>query len=72
MSLLDRANIVQFTDNGSLDHPWQFASIGKGWHRIRNRNSGLVLGVSDMSTADGAQVVQFEDSGTADHLWQFH
>ncbi|MFE4603001.1 RICIN domain-containing protein, partial [Kitasatospora indigofera] len=38
--------------------------------RIRNQNSGKVLGVDLMSTADSAQVVQFADNGTADHLWQ--
>ena len=37
--------------------------------RIRNANSGLVLGVAGMSTADSANVVQFADNGTADHLW---
>ena len=40
------------------------------WHRIQNRNSGKVLGVSGMSTADSADVVQFSDNGSADHLWQ--
>ncbi|MFI5837241.1 beta-L-arabinofuranosidase domain-containing protein [Micromonospora sp. NPDC051300] len=40
------------------------------WYRIRNQNSGKVLGVSDMSTADSADVVQFADNGTADHDWR--
>ncbi|MDI5965570.1 RICIN domain-containing protein [Streptantibioticus silvisoli] len=40
------------------------------WFRIRNVNSGKVLGVDQMSTADSANVVQFDDNGTADHLWQ--
>jgi hypothetical protein len=44
-------------------------SAGNGAFRILNQNSGLVLGVSGMSTADSADVVQFADNGTADHLW---
>lgn len=38
--------------------------------QIQNVNSGLLMGVADMSTQDGAPVVQFHDNGTADHLWQ--
>jgi len=38
--------------------------------RVRNANSGKVLGVSGLSGADTADVVQFTDNGTADHLWQ--
>jgi hypothetical protein len=45
-------------------------AAGGAAFRIQNQNSGLVLGVTGMSTADGADVVQFADSGTADHLWQ--
>ncbi|MFD7919284.1 beta-L-arabinofuranosidase domain-containing protein [Streptomyces sp. NPDC059740] len=40
------------------------------WFRLRNRNSGKVLGVDQMSTANSARVVQYEDNGTDDHLWQ--
>ncbi len=40
------------------------------WYRVRNVNSGKVLGVDQMSTANSAHVVQFTDNGTADHLWQ--
>ncbi|SEP51043.1 MGH1-like glycoside hydrolase domain-containing protein [Amycolatopsis saalfeldensis] len=38
--------------------------------QLANVNSGLLMGVSDMSTQDGAPVVQFQDNGTRDHLWQ--
>ena len=41
------------------------------WFQIQNVDSGLVMGVSGMSTADSAQVVQHADNGTAGHLWQF-
>jgi hypothetical protein len=70
MSTADSARVVQFSDNGTADHLWQFVPNGDGWYRVRNSNSGKVLGVDQMSTADSALVVQFSDSGTADHLWQ--
>jgi hypothetical protein len=69
MSWNDSAQVVQFDDNGTADHLWQFIDNGDGNVRIRNANSGLVLGVSVMSTADSADVVQFQDSGTLDHVW---
>jgi len=49
-----------------------FPEITEGrWPRdTQNANSGLVLGVSGMSTSDNAPVVQFHDNGTADHLWR--
>lgn len=70
MSAENSARVVQFADNGTADHLWQFVDNGDGWVRVRNVNSGKVLGVDRMSTADSAQVVQFDDNGTADHLWQ--
>jgi Beta-L-arabinofuranosidase, GH127/Ricin-type beta-trefoil lectin domain-like len=70
MSTANSANVVQFDDNGTADHLWQFIPNGDGWYRVRNSNSGKVLGVDVMSTANSARVVQFDDSGTADHLWQ--
>ena len=41
------------------------------YDKIVNKNSGLVLGIANASTAVGAQALQWSDSGTADHLWQF-
>jgi DUF1680 family protein len=38
--------------------------------RLSNVASGLVLGVSGMSTADGGLAVQWGDSGTLDHNWE--
>jgi Beta-L-arabinofuranosidase, GH127/Ricin-type beta-trefoil lectin domain-like len=70
MSTANSAHVVQFDDNGTADHLWQFIPNGDGWYRIRNLNSQKVLGVDLMSKADSAQVVQFDDNGTADHLWQ--
>lgn len=69
MSWTNSAQVVQFDDNGTADHLWQFIDNGDGNVRIRNANSGLVLGVSGMSTSNSANVVQFADSGTLDHVW---
>jgi DUF1680 family protein len=38
--------------------------------RLVNAASGLVLGISNMSTADGGLALQWADNGTADHEWQ--
>lgn len=47
--------------------PWR---RGDAAFRIRNRNSGKVLGVDGMLTTDSARVVQFADTGTPEHLWR--
>ena len=44
-------------------------SDGAGHYKIWSVNSGLLLGVTNMSTTSGAQVLQWSDNGTADHLW---
>ncbi|MFD8677018.1 beta-L-arabinofuranosidase domain-containing protein [Streptomyces seoulensis] len=52
------------------------APDGRPWipeppfRRIRNRNSGKVLAVDNMSTANSARVVQYDDTPTGDHAWQ--
>jgi len=40
-------------------------------YKIKNVNSGLVLGITGASQTAGAQLVQWADNGTADHLWHF-
>ena len=62
-----RLRITTFPTADPAGRPW---TKGTTVFRIRNRNSGKVLAVDQMSTDDGAQVVQFDDSGTADHAWQ--
>ncbi len=39
-------------------------------YKIVNKNSGLLLGIANASTAPGANALQWLDNGTADHLWQ--
>ncbi|WP_433125015.1 RICIN domain-containing protein [Micromonospora sp. CA-240977] len=38
-------------------------------YKLVNNDTGLVLGVQNMSTADGGLAVVWGDSGTADHNW---
>ncbi|WP_412099921.1 RICIN domain-containing protein [Micromonospora ureilytica] len=40
-----------------------------GTYKLVNVDTGLVLGVQNMSTADGGLAVVWGDSGTADHNW---
>jgi len=40
-------------------------------YKIKNVNSGLVLGIAGASQAAGAKVIQWADNGTTDHLWHF-
>jgi len=69
MSTADSADVVQYADNGTADHLWQFTDTGNGWYHIANQNSGLLLAVNAMSQADSAPVQQYQDNGSADHLW---
>jgi hypothetical protein len=69
MSTADSANVVQYTDNGTADHQWQFTNLGNNRYTVKNRNSGLLLAVAGASQADSVQVQQFHDNGTADHYW---
>jgi hypothetical protein len=70
MSTSDSAQVVQFTDNGTTDHLWQFVPVGNDWYKVQNQNSGLVLAVDAMSQANSAAVRQYHDNGSADHYWQ--
>ena len=58
---------MQDPDNGTADNLWRF--VPDGARRLQNRNSGMVIGVQDMSTANGGLAVQWGSTGTADHFW---
>jgi hypothetical protein len=62
-----RLRITSFPQTGGTA-TWPVTNLGA--FKILNQNSGLLLGVSGMSTANSADVVQFADNGTADHLWR--
>jgi len=44
-------------------------SSGDASLRLVNAGTGLVVGITDMSTADGGPAVAWGDTGTADHNW---
>lgn len=68
--------------NGSITVPIANMDSAGGYHllitptstvtydKIVNKNSSLVLGITNASTSAGAQALQWSDNGTADHLWQ--
>jgi ricin-type beta-trefoil lectin protein len=68
--------------NGSLTVPITSMDSAGAYHllitptstasydKIVNKNSGLVLGISNASTSAGADALQWTDNGTADHLWR--
>ncbi len=45
-------------------------STKSAYVRLRNRGSGLVAGVRDMSGSEGAAALQWGDTGTPDHQWE--
>lgn len=67
---------------GSITVPINNMDVAGGYHllitptstvisdKIVNKNSGLVLGISNASKATGATALQWSDNGTTDHLWQ--
>ncbi|MFI0724442.1 RICIN domain-containing protein [Streptomyces sp. NPDC021224] len=61
--------VDQATPNSSATQKWTLASAGSGLYKIRSQ-SGLVLGISNMSTSNGGTALVWGDSGTADHLWR--
>jgi hypothetical protein len=55
-------------DNGGPYQAWRLIDLGRGQYQIRNRNSGLVLGIA--SSTPGAAVQQQAESGEAEQVWE--
>jgi uncharacterized protein len=70
MSTADNARVLQWSDNGTADHKWTLLAQGDGTYKIRNVNSGKLLGILNGSATAGAQVVQDSDNGSADNRWR--
>lgn len=63
--------LEQFTPNGGDNQLWSFSALdGQGYVTIKNKNSGLLVGVSEGSTAAGAPVIQFTADGSDSQKWQ--
>ena len=62
-----------FTGAGTLNTTAYSVTMGGGgggYVKIVNKHSGLLLGITNMSTSAGALALQWSDNGTDDHLWQ--
>jgi hypothetical protein len=65
------AKIDAYTLNGGANQEWALNTVVESGHvyKLKNANSGKVLGIQSMSTSDGADALQWDDNGTSDHLW---
>ncbi|OPZ92639.1 MAG: Beta-glucanase precursor [Firmicutes bacterium ADurb.Bin419] len=64
------AQLVQWTDNGSLSQRWYLVDHDNGYKRIVSASSGLSLDVKDGSTSDGGAIIQWYSNGGANQQWQ--
>ncbi len=69
-SMDERANIVQWEDNGGRSQQWQFIhDYIEAPYVIKNRNSGLVFDVEWRSTSAGKDIVQWSNNGGENQQW---
>lgn len=59
---------MQWVETQAADQQWQLVPTG-GYYKIKNANSGKVLGILGGSTARGARAVQWSDNGSLDQQW---
>ncbi|MBE8523977.1 glycoside hydrolase N-terminal domain-containing protein [Amycolatopsis sp. H6(2020)] len=62
------AGLIQWQAGTGLNQQFDFLASDGGFHRIRNRGSGLVLQVA--STATGADITQQPDTGATSQQWK--
>ncbi|MGV9363509.1 glycosyl hydrolase family 95 catalytic domain-containing protein [Amycolatopsis sp. NPDC003731] len=62
------AALIQWQATSGLNQQFDFLASDGGYHRIRSRNSGLVLQVA--SSASGADITQQPDSGATTQQWR--
>ncbi len=70
---LTTSRIRVLAPNGGGGTGWglsELRALTKPIFQMANVNSGLLIGVQDVSTAGGAQLQQYQDNGTNDHLWE--
>ncbi|MGW0809113.1 RICIN domain-containing protein [Nonomuraea sp. NPDC002799] len=64
---------IQANPAADLNQDWQMlyntGSYPEGYFALKNRKSGLCLGISNASTADGAQAAQFACDGKPNQGW---
>jgi arabinan endo-1,5-alpha-L-arabinosidase len=58
------AQVLEYADNGTNDHVWQFYLLGDGNYLIRNENSGLYLEDANSGTTSSATIDQSSRGAT--------
>lgn len=62
--------VVQRALGQLADQLWSLVKTTKGY-KIKNKNSGLIIGVDGGGTASNSRLVQWGDNGATDKDWQF-
>lgn len=63
------ANLIAYDANNASNEQWAAEYAGKGWYRLRNRESGMYMSLASNSTANGTNICQRAlASGTAADL----
>jgi hypothetical protein len=65
------AQIVQWSDNGSLSQQWYLVDVGSGYKKIVNVKSGKALDVKDESKENGGVLIQYTSNGGYNQHWKF-
>jgi predicted secreted protein len=68
-STANGAKVLQWDDNGTLDHEWAIAPNPAGGFTATNRISGKYLEIPSASTAVGTAAGQWSDTGCACQRW---
>lgn len=68
-STADGAKILQWDDNGTLDHEWAVAPHPAGGYTVTNRVTGKLLEIPGASTTAGTAADQWGNSGCGCQRW---
>lgn len=70
-SKANSGNVQLYSTNGSTAQTFTIESIGNGYYKIRNTNSGKVLDVAAGGVKSGTNVQQWADNGSNAQQWRF-
>ncbi len=66
----DGAPVQQYRWGDQENQKWQIASLGGGFFRIVNLNSGKCLDVRNKNSNDGAEIHQWQCNGDRSQAWR--
>ncbi len=69
-SMVDRANIIQWTCGSSHNQRWRLNEVQPGYFQIKALHSSRCLDVASSSMEDGANVVQWSCLAADNQLWR--